>query len=222
MAVAAGLAALIGLRSLLGRARAAARRRRGGFIDAYRFHPQIDRKLAERHPQLQPAQRARVLQGLRDYFHVCNQAGRRFVSMPSQVVDDAWHAFILDTRAYALFCRNAFGRFLHHVPAEAMTAPTRAQHGIRRAWKLACLREGLSPRAPERLPLLFALDAELGIANGFHYLPDCSRAGFRGDRYCASHIGCGGGSSGCSSGCGADGDGGSGCGGGGCGGGGGD
>lgn len=41
----------------------------------------------------------------------------------TQIVDDAWHAFILDTPAYAEFCRDALGRFLHHRPAEAMTGP---------------------------------------------------------------------------------------------------
>ena len=33
----------------------------------------------------------------------------------------------------------------------------------------------VEPRSPSRLPLLFALDAKLAIANGFHYLPDCGK-----------------------------------------------
>ncbi|CAO3352443.1 glycine-rich domain-containing protein [Azospirillum palustre] len=31
-------------------------------------------------------------------------------------MEPAWHAFILDTRAYASFCERAFGRMLHHWP----------------------------------------------------------------------------------------------------------
>ena len=31
------------------------------------------------------------------------------------------------------------------------------------------------------MPLLFALDAKLGIADGFHYTPDCSALRARGD-----------------------------------------
>ena len=136
------------------------------------------------------------------------------VSMPSQVVDDAWHEFILFTRAYDGFCRKALGRFLHHTPAEAMAAPTLAQEGIKRAWRLACVREGIDPKFPTRLPLIFALDAMLGISDGFTYTLECTdqRSGGCGG-YCASHIGCG---SGCAGDSGADsGDsGGSSCGGG--------
>lgn len=52
-------------------------------------------------------------------------------------------------------------------------------------------------RQPERLPLLFALDAQLGIADGFRYSLDCRdrNSPVSGSNYCASHIGC---TSGCS------------------------
>ena len=173
----------------------------------------LDKRLAARRPELTPAQRSEVFAGLRDYFQLCRSAGRRIVAMPSQVVDDAWHEFILFTRYYDRFCRGAFGRFLHHTPAEAMASPTAASDGIRRAWRLACAREGIDPKQPARLPRLFALDAALLIAGGFVYQLDCLAAGATGSGYCASHIGC---SSGCSGDSGsADSDGGSGDGGGG-------
>lgn len=188
------------------------RRRREAFIENYPYSKFLDQRLATRRPELASEQRAQVFDGLRDYFHLCNTAGQRMVAMPSQVVDDAWHEFILFTRQYELFCRHAFGRFLHHTPAEAMPSPTAASNGIKRAWRLACARENIDPKKPTRLPRLFALDALLLIAGGFIYQLDCMAAGHAGAGYCASHIGCGGGCSGDS--CGADGDGGSGCGGG--------
>ncbi len=116
--------------------------------------------------------------------------------MPSQVVDDAWHEFILFTRAYQQYCNKALGRYLHHTPAEAMDSPTIAQEGIKRAWRLACAKDETDPRAPIILPLLFAIDAQLNIENGFRYAPDCrnSNSPNYGSGYCASHIGC---SSGC-------------------------
>ena len=189
------------------------RRRRGEFIDNYPYRQFLDQRLAARRPELLPDQREQVFSGLRDYFHLCNHAGQRMVAMPSQAVDDAWHEFILFTRQYDLFCRNAFGRFLHHTPAEAMPSPTTASEGIKRAWRLACAREQIDPKKPERLPRLFALDAALLIAGGFVYQLDCMAAGRAGTGYCASHIGCGGGCSGDSGS--ADSDGGSGDGGGG-------
>lgn len=95
-----------------------------------------------------------------------------------------------------------------------MTAPTVAQAGIKRAWRLACAREGLDPRRPGRLPLIFALDGMLGIEDGFLYSLDCQdpRSPQHGSGYCASHIGCGSGCAGDSGGS-VDGDSGGGCGG---------
>jgi len=181
-----------------------ARKRREAFIQSYRFPTTISQKVKKVYPHLSDAQVKRVIDGLREYFSICNTAGRRMISMPSQVVDLAWHEFILFTRAYRNFCKRGVGRFLHHVPAEAMAAPTLAQDGIKRAWRLACQREGMDPKAAARLPMLFAIDAELGISDGFHYVLDCSEARERdqnsggGAVYCGSHIGCGGGCGGSS------------------------
>lgn len=203
------------------------RQRRDSYIAAFPYRRMLDQRLAARRPELSEAQRSEVFAALLDYFAICNKAGRRMVAMPSQAVDDAWHEFILFTRQYRRFCDRAFGRFLHHTPAEAMASPTVAQEGIKRAWRLACAREAIDPKAPSRLPLLFAIDASLGIADGFRYRLDCMAAGkaasgTTGGDFCASHIGC---SSGCSGDSGSSdgsgdssGDGGSGCGGG-CGGG---
>jgi len=177
-----------------------AKRRRGDYIDHFVFHPAVINKFREVRPNLTPQQEELVFAALKDYFHLCNRAGRRMVAMPSQVVDDAWHAFILFTRGYQQFCRRAFGRFLHHTPAEAMSSPTLAGEGIKRAWRLACAHDGIDPKSPSRLPLLFAIDAELKIENGFFYTPNC-KSGMRrddgGSYYCGSHIGC-------ASGCGGD------------------
>ncbi len=195
-------------------------------IDAFPYQDRLDRRLAARRPELSLEQRTQVFAGLHDYFSICHAAGKRMVAMPSQAVDDAWHEFILFTRHYDRFCQQAFGRFLHHTPAEAMRSPTQASDGLKLAWRLACRREGIDPKRPDRLPRLFALDALLGITGGFVYQLDCLAAsgGAAGSGYCASHIGCSS-SSGCSGDAGgsdssSDG-GGSGCGGG-CGGGGGD
>ena len=191
-------------------------RHRAAAIDSFPYAGFLGQRLAQRRPELSEAQRAEVLAGLQDYFHLCHSAGRRMVAMPSQVVDDAWHEFILFTRHYQKFCRLAFGRFLHHTPAEAMRSPTDASDGIKRAWRLACSREGIDPQNPSRLPRLFALDARLGIAGGFIYSLNCMTLGGSGNAsYCASHIGC---SSGCSGDSGSSDSDGGGDGGGGCGG----
>lgn len=182
---------------------------RAKLIDRYPFPPSLPDKVREKYPHLSDRELEQVVHGLREYFHLCNIAGRRMVSMPSQAVDIAWHEFILFTRKYEQFCKRALGRFLHHTPAEAMKSPTEAQAGIKTAWKVSCFRENLQPKSATKLPLLFAMDAALKIPDGFKYSLDCAKPGSNG--YCAGHIGCGSGcggcsgdSSGCSGGCGGD------------------
>jgi len=140
----------------------------------------------------------------------------------------------LHTRGYEVFCRQVFGRLLHHTPAETLPpAPTgKARNppqneGLWRAWRLACIDERIDPRKPRRLPLLIALDASLGIAGGYVYALDCAALGAdRRGTHCAIDLsfreGSGGGGDGGSSrtddGADASDGGGDGGGGGGCGG----
>lgn len=113
--------------------------------------------------------------------------------MPSHVVDVAWHEFILYTRDYQQFCERGFGRFLHHVPAEAMPSETQARVGIRRTWQWSCKLENINYLLPHKLPLLFAIDAQLNIPDGFYFAANCKPGG-NGDNgampYCGGDIGC--------------------------------
>lgn len=179
--------------------------RRQSFVNTYRFPVGLRLKLKKLYPLYTEQQWREVFDGLRDWFRISQLARKRPLSMPSQAADVAWHEFILFTRDYHAFCARALGRYLHHVPAEAMQSPTLAQEGIRRAWRLACALERIPARQPPRLPRLFGLDARLAFPGGFTYVVDCmlDKSG-----YCAGGIGC---SSGCGSGC-SDGGGG-GCGG---------
>jgi hypothetical protein len=183
------------------------------YIDSYILHKGLMIKFRSQYPDLSKEQANMVIVALKDYFKMCKEAEFNFVSMPSQVVDDLWHEFILFTRQYQKFCKMAFGQYLHHTPAEAMQNSNSISSGIKRAWKLACKLERIDPKEPSRLPRIFAIDAALNIENGFYYSLDCAKD--KSGNYCASGFGCGG--SGCGSSCG-----GSSCGsscGGGCGGG---
>lgn len=39
-----------------------------------------------------------------------------FISASLGMLDEAWHAFILFTRDYMLFCRDYLGEYIHHQP----------------------------------------------------------------------------------------------------------
>ncbi len=115
------------------------------YIEQYYFHKGIRHKLSLKYPQLTEQQLDMVFQGLREYFRICHRAKKRMVSMPSQVIDDAWHEFILSTRIYERFCHKALGRFLHHTPTEAMATPTLAREGIKRSWRFVFAFEHIYP-----------------------------------------------------------------------------
>ncbi len=179
-------------------------------IEQFAFPVSISNRVKEVYPHLVEHDLEQVIAGLREFFAISVAARGHMVAMPSKVVDVAWHEFIVFTRAYQTFCQANIGRFLHHTPAEAMRSPTVAQDGIKRAWRLSCAREKINPQSPNRLPLLFSIDQQLEIPDGYKYSLNCLQKGAAGDTHCASHIGCGGGCGGSSSG--GDGDGG-GCGG---------
>jgi hypothetical protein len=170
-----GLSALATAGVLLVFRRERNRIRQREFIREYAWPPGLLDRLQARHEWYSRKNSALVAEGLRQYFLAYQMSGCRFVAMPSQVVDDLWHEFILYTRAYEDFCQKAFGRFFHHTPAEALSPERRrSNEGLRRVWWHACKQENIHPVRPTRLPLLFALDKKLNIANGFHYSADCS------------------------------------------------
>lgn len=158
------------------------------YIRGYVFPKGLMERLQARRPGLSAKDGHLVARALRQFFLAYLKGGRRFVSMPSQVVDELWHEFILYTRHYETFSRKAFGRFLHHTPAAVLGANRQDNAGLRRVWWHACMEENINPRSPSRLPLLFALDAKLGIADGFHYAADCGDLRRRGQ----SAVHCGG------------------------------
>ena len=130
-------------------------------------------KLRAHYPQLSASDADLVLCGLRQFFMAHLRAKRTFVAMPSRVVDQVWHEFILHTRGYQAWCEAAFGTLMHHTPAEVLSGDPRRNDGLRRCWYWACKEESIDPRAPTRLPLLFALDRKFAIEGGFAYVPDC-------------------------------------------------
>lgn len=199
------------------------------YIRSFELPDGLFARLRKQRPQLSLKECQLVAHALRQFFLAHAMSGRKFVSMPSQVVDDLWHEFILYTKNYEAFCRKAFGKFLHHTPAVVLGTDLISNAGLRRCWNYACVQENINPRNPTRLPLLFAIDAKLKIADGFQYVPDCesvrreSGGQGQGAVHCGSEVGrsgCGGGGggSGSDSGGGESGGGDSSCGGGGCGG----
>ena len=132
------------------------------------------------------------------------------------------------TRDYESFCKQAFGKYLHHTPEGQMKVPMKDAL----ANTLHQLRRPLPGAAPwaavGSIPLLFALDRELGLPDGQRYdsleMRDLEARrhwlASNSDSTSVALIGSDGGSGACGDAGGAacgDGGGGGGCGGGGCG-----
>jgi hypothetical protein len=190
------------------------KRRRRAFIEGYEFPLALKNKLRDELDGDRPVNV--TLEGLREWYLACLAAGpKATLGMPSRAVDVAWHEMILMTRTYHHFCERAFGYYLHHSPEAVMDEPM--HDGLART--LAAVERN-SALTMAGVPVLFAIDSELGIADGHawaeqdiealrdHYrYVDNGSTGWHGASAagCATGGGCGGG----------------GCGGGGCGGGGG-
>ncbi|HOZ64106.1 MAG TPA: hypothetical protein PK497_06830 [Burkholderiaceae bacterium] len=171
--------------------------RRRQFIRESHLPRFLGAKLREQYPHLSSGDVDLVARGLRQFFMAHLRSNRQFVAMPSRVVDAMWHEFILHTRAYDMWCQSAFGRLMHHTPAEVLGSDRKRNNGLRRTWYWACKEESIDPRQPGRLPLLFALDKKFAIPGGFAYVPDCrdiDRQSGSG-AYCGTSFGEGGGGS---------------------------
>ena len=148
---------------------------RARFIQKYSF-PAALRNQLQSESGLSLAQSGQVLEALKQYFLACLSAQRvnigrslgTSLGMPSKAVDDAWHQFILMTREYEKFCIGAFGEFLHHTPdvtGESSDKPlANTLHQLKRS---ALLPAGWAMVGA--MPLLFALDRQLGIKDGHIY-----------------------------------------------------
>jgi hypothetical protein len=143
--------------------------RREDFIRCFRFPPQLVATIHARHPELLKHHLPLIEIALREYFLIHINAGYRDVAMPSRVVDELWRQFMLDTRGYRDFRKKAFGRTLLYARPVAMTDRYADNVRLRRTWWNACDLYDLDPKLPPRLPLLFAIDAKLNIADGYRY-----------------------------------------------------
>lgn len=140
------------------------------YIEDYVFSETLKEKFRQKQPHLSDEEVDNVFLILKDFFIFSEREKR--LAMPSKVVDDAWHEFILFTKDYQNFCEKAFGCFLHHQPSEKFEKDrflNKGKKSLRSVWLEACLHEKIDPASPHKLPRLFAIDKLLGIEGGYFY-----------------------------------------------------
>jgi hypothetical protein len=160
---------------------------RVAFINDYTFSAGMQERLKGTHPELTAEGLALVEAAARQWFRIVAGHPKTELSMPSRLVDDLWHEFMLHTRDYAAFCETAFGRFLHHQPETAMS-PERATANRSKQLVLTLrLAQAEEHCAPTDLPLLFRVDRLAGLKGCRRYVADC---GGRGQCYAQSTTVC--------------------------------
>lgn len=123
-----------------------------------------------------------VKNGLKQFFMIYaiavseGKTPRKGFMMPSKVVDELWHNFILDSRNYEEFCDLAFGKMLHHKPGENTTGNKKLDklskypEELKNTYKhISDLKYHTKLAVIGSIPLLFALDQHFNVDNGFYY-----------------------------------------------------
>ncbi len=152
--------------------KSAEREKRLQFIERYVFPAALKQKLYERFPDLNTSQIEQILEGLRQWFFLLAQHHGQKFGMPSKAVDAAWHEFILMTRQYESFCKDAFGKYLHHSPNEGGDERQREDIALARTYALApatAVIAGGAMVGGAAAVGLFDIDRSLGIEGGFQY-----------------------------------------------------
>jgi hypothetical protein len=172
--------------------------RRRGFLKEYVFPESYHAEVVKRYPHLLAQDVSLAFEQLRFYFSICLLKMPSSVAMPSRIVDVCWHIFICDTRQYKQFCEMVFGDFLHHdawveanlsvqseltagveqTDPEDLSEEMKTQQALEFRNHLAAARiyqwsselegEGQKSMFPA-VPLLFRIDEELAIKDGFLY-----------------------------------------------------
>ena len=177
------------------------RQKRLQALQDYVFPPSYHDEVNRRYLHLSEEDVNLAFEQLRFYFGICLAKKPISVAMPSRIVDTCWHVFISDTREYRGFCDKVFGDFLHHEAwaeanltvqselievaehqekedvSEKMKAQLmlefRNQLSAARIYQWAAEFEGKGQDSLSTvIPLLFRIDEELAISDGFFYSRD--------------------------------------------------
>lgn len=161
--------------------------RQRAVIHSFEFPSSISQRVKERYPHMSDVDVSLALEQLRLFFLLSWQADANEMALPSRIVDVCWHCFILETKSYQSFCRQVFGRFLHHTPHRlgALASDTAhvdtgepAKISLRdgaRIFQTALARVEIIPNASPfsspsvGVPMLFAIDQLLKIPDGYIY-----------------------------------------------------
>ncbi|WP_202918450.1 glycine-rich domain-containing protein [Streptomyces cavernae] len=77
----------------------------------------LTRRVTSDHPEISEATARRIVGQAAAFIAASGRQPDQALA-PSELVDYGWHAFVLHTVDYAVFCERVVGRFVHHVPTD--------------------------------------------------------------------------------------------------------
>lgn len=105
----------------------------------------LDRVLAYENPELierfkhklalSHKEAEQLFHDMKQFLYLCGT--RPGTWSPTEAIDAAWHEFVLYTKDYGEFCRNMFGKFVHHVPNSYLSEENRLIGNTWRTYKVA-------------------------------------------------------------------------------------
>lgn len=159
---------------------------KASLIREYEFPFMVKKRLKYMYPHMSTCDIDLVLAGLKDYFIIILSGDMKVfnvpktgVGMPSVVIDDAWHLWILNTPEYHSFCNDVFGNYVHHIPDDATTDFIEARSNLLEcsgykedvytAYNGYHALTELMTWTEDKLPILFMADSIFNIKDGFYY-----------------------------------------------------
>lgn len=153
------------------------------FIDEFEFHPAIlERFVKETNEKFNISicsyDIPDIVFALKSFFKCSIKYNNEYpIVMPSSIVDELWHVFLLYTKEYYNFCAN-LGFFIHHSPdnlkewrlPDVLKQKSNDQKltNLINSYQLLCNIEGLDP-LKDISPSIFNIDIKYSFENKQKY-----------------------------------------------------
>ena len=138
------------------------------YIENVYFPNSIDMTLKKEFPYLTDEDISLVKQGLKEYLKLYVLSRRGRIILPSVAINLAFIEFIKTTE-YVNFTKNVFKFYFTDI---LMKNDNIIDNDLKIVWTLACENENINPNNPDKLPLIFSIDSQLSIENGFRFTID--------------------------------------------------
>ena len=140
------------------------KRRRANFIERYNFPSALEASLS----RFTASEKEQILEGLRAYFLLLNQANNVKFFVPSKLLMQTWRAFI-QLEEYTKFSKKAFGILIVPPTRSKKINKDTLRNAFKTLWSLAQEQEGIEDKKSRKLPSIFNLDRALAVSKGTLY-----------------------------------------------------